>query len=218
MTMEKLITSGQKRLFTMNKKVAKALADANVVKFGEFMLASGMESPIYVDLRVLPSYPGPFEDVIGELVKTVKKLNPDVVAGAETAGIPLATAISLKTKIPMIYVRKSPKGYGTKDLVEGVLKKSSKVVLIDDMATNAYSKLKFIDGIRQSGGIVKDVVIVLDREQGGVEALSKEDVKLHSLITLKELLGYMKENGMIDEDKYNKILIYLKQNAKNNKT
>ena len=56
------------------------------------------------------------------------------------------------------------------------------------------------------------------REQGGVEALSKEDVKLHSLITLKELLGYMKENGMIDEDKYNKILIYLKQNAKNNKT
>ena len=196
----------------MNEKIAKALIDANVVKFGEFTLASGMKTPIYVDLRILPSYPESMEIVTEDLVKLVKKLKPDVVAGAETAGIPLATAISLKTKIPMIYVRKRPKIYGTMEMIEGVLQKNANVVLIDDMATNAYSKLKFIDGIRQSGGNVKDVVIVLDREQGGVEALSKEGVKLHSLITLKELLSYMKENNMIDENKYNEILDYLEKN------
>ena len=96
--------------------------------------------------------------------------------------------------------------------IEGILKKDQKVILIDDMATNAFSKIRFIDGIKHSGGIVNDVLIVLDREQGGVEALEKEGVKLHSLITLKELLSYMKDNNMVDDDKFNEILIYLKQN------
>ncbi len=196
----------------MNKKIAKALMDANVVKFGEFTLASGLISPIYVDLRVLPSYPDSMAAVAEELVKIIKKLNPEVIAGAETAGIPLATAISLKTKIPMIYVRKQPKSYGTREMVEGVLKKGAKTALVDDMATNAFSKLKFIEGIKQSGGVVEDVVIVLDREQGGVEALAKEGVKLHSLITLKELLAYMKESMIIDDKKYNDILGYLEKN------
>ena len=196
----------------MNEKVAKALTDANVVKFGEFTLASGIVSPIYVDLRVLPSYPESMATVAEELVKVVKKLKPDVVAGAETAGIPLSTAISLKTKIPMIYVRKRPKSYGTKEQIEGVLEKDAKVVLIDDMATNAFSKIKFIEGIKNSGGVVDDVVIVLDRKQGGVEALAKEKVNLHSLITLKELLDYMKKNNLVDDDKYDDVLSYLEKN------
>lgn len=196
----------------MNEKVAKALADANVVRFGKFTLASGIESPIYINLRVLPSYPESMKIVSEELSKLVKKMKPDVVAGAETAGIPLSTAISLKTGIPMIYVRKRPKTYGTMDLVEGILEKGKKVVLVDDMATNAYSKLKFVEGIKHAGGIIEDVVIVLDREQGGIEALGKENIKLHSLITLKELLDYMKDNNMIDDGKLNEILLYLKQN------
>ena len=196
----------------MNEKVAKALADANVVRFGKFALASGIESPIYINLRVLPSYPESMKIVSEELSKLVKKMKPDVVAGAETAGIPLSTAISLKTGIPMIYVRKRPKTYGTMDLVEGILEKGKKVVLVDDMATNAYSKLKFVEGIKHAGGIIEDVVIILDREQGGIEALGKENIKLHSLITLKELLDYMKDNNMIDDGKLNEILLYLKQN------
>ena len=196
----------------MNEKIAKALTDANVVKFGEFTLTSGNISPIYVNLRVLPSYPDSMAIVTEELVKAVKKLKPEVIAGAETAGIPLATAISIKTKIPMIYVRKKPKSYGTNEQIEGVLKKDAKVILVDDMATNAFSKIKFIDGIKYSGGIVEDVLIVLDREQGGVEALAKENVKLHSLITLKELLNYMKENNILDESKYNEIMDYLEAN------
>ena len=196
----------------MNEKIAKALVDASVVKFGDFTLASGIKSSIYVNLRVVPSYPESFAIIIEELSKVVKKIKPDVVAGAETAGIPLAAAISLKTKIPMIYVRKRPKGYGMNQLIEGELEKGKKVVLVDDMATNAFSKLAFIEGIRQAGGIVNDVVIVLDREQGGAEALAKENVKLHSLITLKEQLNYMKDNNLIDDSKYNGTLNYLEQN------
>lgn len=196
----------------MNEAVAKALADANVVKFGEFKLASGLVSPIYVDLRILPSYPESMQAITAELSKVVKKIKPDVVAGAETAGIPLSTAISLKTKIPMIYVRKQPKSYGRQEQIEGILEKGQKVILIDDMATNAFSKLKFVDGIKASGGIVEDVLIVLDREQGGVEALAEKGVKLRCLITLKELLAYMKDNSLIDDNKYDGILDYLEKN------
>ena len=130
----------------MDKKIAKALADANVVKFGEFTLVSGMKTPVYFDLRILPSYPNSMKIVAEELSKLVKKLKADIVAGAETAGIPLSTAVSLKTKIPMIYARKMPKSYGTGEMIEGVLQKDAKVVLIDDMTTNGFSKIKFIDG------------------------------------------------------------------------
>lgn len=97
------------------------------------------------------------------------------------------------------------------EMVEGVLKKGQKVVLIDDMATNGYSKVKFINGIRHSEGIVKDAVIVLDRGQGATETLAKENVKLHFLITLKELLEYMKKNNLIEEEKHKEILGYLEE-------
>jgi orotate phosphoribosyltransferase len=197
----------------MNEKIAQALVEANVVKFGEFKLASGIISPIYINLRVLPSYPQSMETVTEELVQEVKKINPDVVAGAETAGIPLSTAISIKSKIPMIYVRKRPKGYGMDKLIEGELSKGQKVVLIDDMATNAFSKVRFVEGIRDAGGIIEHVLIVLDREQGGIEALGKENVELHSLITLRELLNYMKDNGKIGEKEFDEVLDYLDKNS-----
>ena len=112
----------------------------------------------------------------------------------------------------MIYVRKRPKSYGRGEQIEGVLKKDAKVILIDDMATNAYSKIKFIEGIKHSEGIVEDVLIVLDRGQGGVEALAEKGIKLHSLITLKELLEYMKSKNMIEDGKYGEVLSYLEQN------
>lgn len=196
----------------MNEKVAKALVEAKVVEFGEFTLASGIISPIYINIRVLPSYPESMVIITDELSKLVKKMEVDVIAGAETAGIPLSTAISLKTKIPMIYVRKKPKGYGMNQLIEGRLQKGQRVVLVDDMATNAFSKLNFVQGVRQAGGIIKDVLIVLDREQGGADALAKENVNLHSLITLRELLEHMQNKGIIGEEQYQKILDYLKIN------
>ena len=193
----------------MNEKVAKALCDANVVRFGDFELASGRTSPIYIDLRILPSVPKSMEIIAEELGKAVKKLGITVVAGAETAGIPIAMAISLKTGLPMVYVRRRPKRYGTNSMIEGILTKEDKVVLVDDLITNGGSKLTFIDGIRQAGAEVKDVLVILDREQGGTETLEKEGIKLHSLITLKELLDYMKSNKLLIEEQYNNVIAYL---------
>ncbi|MBU0627693.1 MAG: orotate phosphoribosyltransferase [Nanoarchaeota archaeon] len=193
----------------MNEKVAKALCDAKVMKFGLFSLASGRKSPVYVDVRVLPSSPGPFAVAIEELSKKVKEMKIDVVAGAETAGIPIAAAIGLKAKLPMIYVRKRPKSYGTQSFIEGLLEKDQNVILIDDMITDGKSKMRFIDGIKETGAVCKDVLVILDREQGGTEGLSAEGVNLHSLITLKDLLEYMKEKELVDQDNYNITMNYL---------
>lgn len=195
----------------MNEKIAKALVDAKVIKFGNFKLVSGKISPVYVDVRILPSNPESMQIVVDELVKVVKKLDIDTIAGAETAGIPLAAAIAIKTKMPMIYVRKEPKGYGTMSMIEGILEKNQKVVLIDDMATDGFSKLKFIEGVRQAGAIVENVVIVLDREQGAKATIKKAGAKLYSLITLREILDYMKENNLVDEKTYDEVMAYLEK-------
>jgi orotate phosphoribosyltransferase len=193
----------------MKDKLAKALCDAGVMKFGLFSLASGRKSPVYVDMRILPSSPAPFSMVIDQLSKKVKDLGVDVVAGAETAGIPIAAAIALKAKIPMVYVRKRPKSYGTRSFIEGILQKEQKVVLIDDMITDGKSKVRFIEGINQEGAVCKDVLVILDREQGGTENLATQNIALHSLITLKELLEYMKKKELVDEDNYNITMNYL---------
>lgn len=177
----------------MNTKVAKAIIKAKLVKFGLFTLTSGKKTPIYIDLRELPSYPKLFNDITNELSKLVKSLPCDIVAGAESAGIPLSTAVSIKTKIPMIYVRKEPKKHGRSSQVEGVLKKGKRVILIDDLITYGTSKINFIDGIKKDGGKVKDIVIVLERGEkgGGRELLKKQGYHLHALLTLKELMNYM---------------------------
>jgi len=193
----------------MKDKLAKALCDANVMKFGLFSLASGRKSPVYVDIRVLPSTPSSFETAVDELAKKVKELKVDVVAGAETAGIPIAAAIAIKAKLPMVYVRKIPKGYGTRSMIEGVLNKDQKVVLIDDMITDGKSKMRFIEGIKHEGAVCEDVLVILDREQGGSESLGEEGVTLHSLITLKELLEFMKDKQLVDDDNYNITMNYL---------
>ena len=79
----------------MKEKLAQALCDAGVMKFGLFSLASGRKSPVYVDIRVLPSSPKPFATVVEALAKKTKEIGVEAVAGAETAGIPLAAAIAL---------------------------------------------------------------------------------------------------------------------------
>ena len=193
----------------MDEKVAKALSDAKVMKFGLFTLASGRKTPVYVDIRVVPSTVSSFDTVAEALAEKVKAMGVDVVAGCETAGIPIAAAIALKAKLPMVYVRKRPKGYGTESMIEGVLEKGQKVVLIDDMITDGKSKIRFVEGIKKDGGEVKDVLVILDREQGGTETLAEHALTLHSLITLKELLQHMKDNELVDQDNFDITSKYL---------
>lgn len=190
-------------------RVLQALADANVVKFGEFTLVSGEKSPIYVDLRMLPSYPESFDVITTALAEAAGKTDAKRIGGMETAGIPLGAAMAIKLKKPMIYIRKKPKEYGTQSRIEGVLEKGDTVILVDDLMTRGTSKLDFVEPVREAGGVVKDLAIVLDREQGGKGALDAAGIRLHNLVTLKELLAYLFEKKKITKDQYDKVLAYL---------
>lgn len=189
--------------------VLQALADADVVKFGEFTLVSGEKSPIYVDLRMLPSYPISFDIITTALSEAAKSTDAKRIGGMETAGIPIGAAMAIKLKKPMIYLRKKPKEYGTQSRIEGVIEKGDLVVLVDDLMTKGTSKLDFVVPMREAGGIVKDIVIVLDREQGGKEALAAEGIKLHTLVTLKELLAYLFDKKKITKEQYGSVIAYL---------
>jgi orotate phosphoribosyltransferase len=189
--------------------VVKALCDANCIKTGLFTYASGRRGPVYVDIRILPSTPESMDIVTDLMAEKIKELKPDVIAGAETAGIPLAAVASIKTGIPMVYVRKKPKHYGTKSQVEGIANKGDKALLIDDMVTNGWSKTEFIEGLREKGLTVEDCMVVVDREQGAAETLGKQNVKLHSLTTLKTALEYMLKNKTITQEDYDNVMDYL---------
>ena len=147
-----------------NKKIAKMLLDIGCVNINfkkPFMLTSGKLSPVYVDCRKLISFPKEREIIINEMIKQIKqKYKKNIyVAGGETAGIPYAALISQKVKEPMIYIRKQPKGFGKGKLIEGEFKRKSNSILIEDMATDAGSKLHFVKALRANKLIINDIYV-----------------------------------------------------------
>ena len=147
-----------------NKKIAKILLDVGCVNINfkkPFTLTSGKLSPVYVDCRKLISFPKEREIIINEMIKQIKaQYSKNIyVAGGETAGIPYAALISQKIKEPMIYIRKQPKGFGKGKLIEGEFKRNNHSILIEDMATDAGSKLHFINALRSNKLIVNDIFV-----------------------------------------------------------
>lgn len=155
-----------------------------------FRLTSGNFSPIYVDCRRLISFPA-FVDIFCAAVRALvstRRLEFDVVAGGETAGIPFAAIVSRAFGLPMIYVRKKTKEHGAERRIEGVMAQGARVLLVEDLVTDAASKIGFIDAIAASGGLVRDVVVVFDRLQGAADSLARRGITLHALATMHSVL------------------------------
>ncbi len=197
----------------MKEQIIDSLISIGAVKFGEFKLKSGIMSPIYLDLRIIISYPDILKNIATELVAISEKLQFDKIAGIPYTAMPIATAFSLASGHPMIYSRKERKEYGTGQMIEGVWNPGDKVLIIDDLITNGGSKLETFEVFLGAGLKVKDVIVLIDREQGGKEKLEQQGYHLHSAISIFDILGRMKHLKQIDEMQYNKIYDFL-QNAK----
>ncbi len=196
------------------EELCKELFDIGAVKFGLFTLKSGLKSPIYLDLRILVSYPETLKKVGKEIAELCKDLEFDKIAGIPYAAIAMATAVSLETGWSMIYTRKEIKDYGTKKAIEGVFKEGEKVLVIDDLITNGGSKLEVIEPLKAQGLIVKDFVVLVDREQGGKEELAKHGYGLHAAIKITEMLEILKTSGKISEEQYNDLKSYFDDSEK----
>ena len=147
-------------------KLADGLLDAGCIKFGEFTLKSGLKSPVYIDLRQIITYPKLLAEVAQAYLPLLSKLKFSRLAGLPYAAIPIATAISLAGDYPMIYPRKEVKAYGTKAEIEGEYQAGETVVVIDDLATTGGSKFEAIEKLTGAGLVVRDVVVLVDRQSG----------------------------------------------------
>jgi uridine monophosphate synthetase len=185
---------------TFPTALADGLLQAGCVKFGQFRLKSGLVSPIYIDLRRLAGYPALLHQAAAAYLPLLRRLAFDRLAGLPYAALPIATAISLQANRPMIYPRKEAKAYGTQVEIEGVFSSGEKVVVIDDLATTGGSKFEAINKLSEAGLLVQDVVVLIDRQSGAVEALAQAGYRLHAVFRLTELLEYWEKTGQVPAD------------------
>lgn len=190
--------------------LADGLLDAGCIKFGNFILKSGLQSPIYIDLRRIISYPRLLEQIGAAYLPLLRRLSFDRIAGLPYAAIPIATAVSLQGSYPMIYPRKEVKTYGTKAEIEGEYHPGETVVVIDDLATTGGSKFEAIEKLTGAGLLVRDVVVLVDRQSGASESLAQAGYAMHAVLTISQLLGYWEDNGRVAKDQIEATREFLK--------
>jgi uridine monophosphate synthetase len=181
--------------------LADGLLSAGCIKFGEFTLKSGLKSPIYIDLRQIITHPKLLADIARAYLPLLSKLEFSRIAGLPYAAIPIATAISLAGDYPMIYPRKEVKTYGTKAEIEGEYHAGETVVVIDDLATTGGSKFEAIEKLTGVGLVVKDVVVLVDRQSGAKESLAQAGYSMHAVLTITQMLDYWEANGKVGKNK-----------------
>src|SRR5690606_13835157 len=165
--------------------------ELGIIKFGNFTLKSGIESPFYVDLRPLSSSPQLLKTLSNNLLELVENSPFELICGVPYAALPMGTTMSLASGIPLIIKRKENKGYGTKRMVEGVYSDGQNCLLVEDVITSGQSLLETIDEIEREGLKVTDLVVVLDREQGGIKKLQDKGYKVHTLFTIHEVIDIL---------------------------
>ncbi len=183
-----------------------------IIKFGRFTLKSGIESPFYVDLRPLASDPKILKNLANYLLEMLPLDNFDLICGVPYAALPMATAMSLESYIPLIIKRKEAKAYGTKKLIEGIYQKNQNCLLVEDVITSGKSLVETIAEVEAEDLKVSDIVVVLDREQGGKELLESKGYNVHTLFNISEVCTILKETGDLTESEVKRIQDFLQGN------
>ena len=177
---------------------ARILLDTEAVLFrpeDPFIFTSGRASPVYVDCRRLISFPAARTALMDMAVEVLAREAGadafDAVAGGETAGIPYAAWIADRLSLPMLYVRKKPKGFGRNARIEGTFQEGARILLVEDLATDGGSKLSFVEALREAGGQVAHCFVVFHYGifPESIASLAAEGVRLHALATWHDVVA-----------------------------
>jgi orotate phosphoribosyltransferase len=171
--------------------IKDSLVRCGAILYGDFTLASGKKSKYYIDIKKAITDPKILEEVADEMAHIIEtdEVEVDRIAGVVLGSVPLAVALSLRTGIPFVMIRKEPKDHGTGKLIEGSLEKGMKVLVVEDVVTSAGSAAYAIELLRGAGAQVDHVMSVVDREEGGREKLESMSTQLHALVTASDVLG-----------------------------
>ena len=191
------------------KEFATFLYEEKIIRFGDFTLASGKKSPYYIDLRLVPSYPIQYRKMIKGLQNLIAEgvglENFHSLVSVPTGGLVVAASLAIEIVKPIIYVRKEAKEHGTGKAVEGVTCQDMKLLMIEDVVTSGGSVINAIKSIKEEKMQVTDAYAIVDRMEGATEALQAEGVKLHSLLTIKQIAESLFEQKLITEDVLNQV-------------
>ncbi|XP_072472815.1 uridine 5'-monophosphate synthase isoform X1 [Notamacropus eugenii] len=190
------------------------LYEAQAFKFGDFVLKSGLSSPVYVDLRGIISRPPLLKQVADILFETAQNagVSFDTVCGVPYTALPLATIICSTNQIPMLIRRKETKDYGTKRLIEGTINPGETCLIIEDVVTSGSSVWETVEVLQREGLKVTDAIVLLDREQGGKAKLQERGIRLHSVCTLSKVLEILEQQKKIDAEMVGKVKKFIQDN------
>lgn len=185
---------------TSKHKLIGHLFDIGVFKFGTFTLKSGKTSPFYIDLRMLASYPLVLEEVTQEFWKIANECDYQHICGVPYSGLVIASALCATHHQPMLIKRKEAKEYGTKKMIEGVFKHSDTCLVIEDIITTGQSILETTQELKSQGLLVKDVVVLIDRQESGIENVMRHNHSVHAIFTLSEIAHYLYATNRITRE------------------
>jgi orotate phosphoribosyltransferase len=206
----------------MAELTAKMLLEVEAVRFmtdKPFIFTSGWASPVYTDCRRLISFPRVRQTLIdfgaSVLLREAGFEQFDAVAGGETAGIPFAAWMADKLMLPMLYVRKQPKGFGRNAQIEGHVREGQRVLLVEDMTTDGRSKVNFCQAIRRAGASVEHIFVFFfyDIFPEGKKILADLGVQMHALATWWDVLDVAKQGGKFDKDMLGEVESFMRDPA-----
>jgi len=188
--------------------VALTLYDIGAVQIGKFKLHSGRKSPIYLDLRLLASFPQALRQAAAVYAALIQERNLqfDLLAAAPLAGLPIGTALALEMDVPLIYPRKTAKSYGTGKSIEGAYSVGETAVVIDDLITSGDSIVSVAVPLKAAGLTVTDAVVLIDRGQGGEALLLDTGYNLHAVFSLEFLLAVLEKHERITSKQHARVL------------
>jgi|SRR5215469_1342100 len=202
---------------TSDKKIAKILLSIGAMTFRfkpPYVFTTGLKSPVYLDNRLVMSYPKVRKQVVDAYVDIIKEKigleNVDCISATATAAIPQGAWVADRLKLPMVFVRPTTKSYGKQTQVEGVINKKAKVLIIEDHISTAASVAGNAQAIRKLGGVVKYCIATTTYETAKSKEILKESkLKLLPLTTGKTMVKTALEQGLISQKEKDSVDLWL---------
>jgi orotate phosphoribosyltransferase len=208
-------TTEQKQAGLATARILLEIGAVNFRPAEPYILTSGWASPVYIDMRCVISFPRARRKITelsaAAITRAVGFETIEAIAGGETAGIPYAAWISDTLALPMLYVRKQPKGFGRNAQIEGRFREGERVLLVEDLASDGASKINFCEALRKAGAKVSDAFVVFFYGvfPGALQNLEELGIDLLYLANWWDVLDVAEQGDYFDKPSLDEVRKFL---------